>query len=81
MVILITAVSLLSLLVYFGPGGGSFDILGQALVNRLTAYPQAQAIMAVVEKFFKRDAYALIFALLGVMGLAYTIPQTYSLNT
>ncbi|HEC13928.1 MAG TPA: CDP-alcohol phosphatidyltransferase family protein [Acidiferrobacteraceae bacterium] len=68
------AITLLSLLVYFGPGGGSFDVVGQALVNRLAAYPRTQTIITVVEKFFKRDAYAFIFALLGIIGLAYVIP-------
>ncbi|NOZ09954.1 MAG: CDP-alcohol phosphatidyltransferase family protein [Gammaproteobacteria bacterium] len=69
-----TAIGLLSLLVYFGPGGGSFDIVGQALVTRLAAFPRAQKIMAIIEKCFKRDAYALCFALLGAIGLAYAIP-------
>jgi phosphatidylglycerophosphate synthase len=61
------------LLVRFGPGGGSFDILGRAIDNRIQHYPRWQLVIPA-RKLFKRDFYALFFALLGALGLAKIIP-------
>ncbi len=61
------------LLVRFGPGGGSFDILGRAIDNRIQRYPRWQLVIPA-RKLFKRDFYALFFAVLGALGLAKIIP-------
>ena len=61
------------LLVRFGPGGGSFDILGRAIDNRIQDYPRLQLVIPA-RKLFKRDFYALFFAVLGALGLAKVIP-------
>jgi phosphatidylglycerophosphate synthase len=65
---------LMMLLVRFGPGGGSFDILIRAIEIRIQRFPRLQTLMPVALKLFKRDFYALVFAVLGALGLAKFIP-------
>ncbi len=65
---------LLMLLVRFGPGGGSFDILARAIEVRIVGRPRLQRLVAGSMKLFKRDFYALLFAVLGVLGFARIIP-------
>lgn len=62
------------LLVRFGPGGGSFDILARAVELRIHQYPRLKTLVAAGAKLLKRDFYALFFAVLGVLGLARVIP-------
>jgi len=70
----LTAVVLMTIIVRLGPGGGSFDIVGKALMQRLAAYPRAHRLMGVLDKIAKRDFYAFAFALMGLAGLALYIP-------
>ncbi len=67
------AVLSMMLLVRFGPGGGSFDVLGRAIDIRIRNYPRLQLVIPI-RKLFKRDFYALFFAILGAFGLAEFIP-------
>ncbi len=64
---------LMMLLVRFGPGGGSFDILGEAIDRRVGRFAWSRSI-ATARQLFKRDFYAFFFAVLGVLGLARLIP-------
>ena len=64
---------LMMLLVRYGPGGGSFDILGRAIDIRIERYPRLQRLLPL-RKVVKRDFYALVFAVLGALGMAKVIP-------
>jgi CDP-L-myo-inositol myo-inositolphosphotransferase len=75
-----SAVVLMTVIVRLGPGGGSFDIVGQALMQRLATYPRARRVMAVLDKLARRDFYAFAFALMGVAGLAVYIPWVLAIG-
>ncbi len=64
----------MTLLLYLGPKGGSFDVLGRALAENFAAKPPLQRGMVWVEHFFKRDFFALFFALLALAGHVTAIP-------
>jgi hypothetical protein len=65
-----SAMLLMTLLLRLGPRRGSFDVLRNALELRLARTPRLRRVVMTVEKMFKRDFYALFFAVLCVLGLA-----------
>lgn len=68
-------ITAMALLVRFGPRGGSFDVMPQALAVRLAAMPRLRRVVLIVEKGFKRDVYALAAALFCVFGFAWLLPR------
>ena len=64
----------MSALLYFGPGGGSFDILGTTIKKRLNGKPFANQIFSNAERLFKRDFFALLFFILALFGQSAVIP-------
>lgn len=69
------AMLLMATLLRLGPRRGSFDVLRNALEQRLAPLPRFRSVVMTVEKLFKRDAYALFAAVLCVSGLAWAIPR------
>ena len=64
----------LALLIRIGPGGGSFDVLTIAYSRKFADHRTARALGGVFGCVMKRDFFALLFAVLGVVGLAWLIP-------
>ncbi len=71
----VIGVSLMALLLYFGPGGGDFDILAYILRKRFEGNPRLLKIFNFSNYCLKRDAFAFIFAVYGVLGLGKYIPE------
>ncbi len=70
----ILGIGSMSALLYFGPGGGSFDVLGTTIKKRLVDRPRAHMIFTYAERLFKRDFFALLFFILALFGMSTMIP-------
>jgi CDP-L-myo-inositol myo-inositolphosphotransferase len=70
----LVAMATMALALHFGPGGGSFDVLQLTIRHRLQRSPRLARAFNVVNAFFKRDMFALVFAVIGAVGCAYAIP-------
>ena len=70
----VMGVLLMTALLYFGPGGGRFDILANTIRQRYTNRPQMLKIFNFCNYFIKRDAFAFLFAIYGLLGLGKYIP-------
>lgn len=68
-------VLMMAALLYFGPGGGRFDILANTIKQRFIGKPRLLKIFNAINYSLKRDAFALLFALLGVFGFGKYIPE------
>ncbi len=68
-------VLLMTALLYFGPGGGRFDILSTTIRNRFQYKPRLLKIFNFCNYFLKRDAFAFLFAVYGLLGLGKYIPE------
>jgi hypothetical protein len=53
---------------HFGPGGGSFDVLQMTIRRRLRHSRPLAKLFGIINAVFKRDLFALLFAVLGVSG-------------
>jgi len=73
-VIALTSVSLMSFILWIGPGSGSFDVLQIVIRQRLARFKASTCIFNFINALLKRDLFAFAFALLGVIGFAYLIP-------
>ncbi len=62
-------------LLYFGPGGGRFDVLSDTIRLRFKDRPDLMKIFNFCNYFLKRDAFAFIFAVFGLLGLGKNIPD------
>jgi CDP-L-myo-inositol myo-inositolphosphotransferase len=62
------AITAMAAALHFGPGGGSFDVLQMTIRRRLRHSPPLAKLFGVINAAFKRDLFALLFALLGVSG-------------
>ncbi|MCF8474354.1 MAG: CDP-alcohol phosphatidyltransferase family protein [Emcibacter sp.] len=71
----LTGVLLMTALLYFGPGGGRFDILATTIRERFDGKPHLLRIFNFCNYFLKRDAFAFLFAIYGVLGLGKYIPE------
>jgi len=74
-VLAMIGVSLMTLLVYFGPGGGDFDILAGIIKKRFEGKPRLLKIFNFSNYCLKRDFFAFLFAVLGLLGLGKYIPE------
>ncbi|MFC7050732.1 CDP-alcohol phosphatidyltransferase family protein [Emcibacter nanhaiensis] len=74
--LVLTGILMMTLLLYFGPGGGSFDILAQTIRTRLAHSPFWLSTFNNLNYFFKRDCFAFIFAVVGLLGLERLIPAS-----
>lgn len=74
-ILAMVGVSLMTLLVYFGPGGGDFDILADILKKRFEDKPRLLKIFNFSNYCLKRDFFAFLFAVLGILGLGKYIPE------
>ena len=72
--LVLSGILMMTLLLYFGPGGGSFDILAQTIRARLHDSPFWLSTFNNLNYFFKRDCFAFIFAVVGLFGLERLIP-------
>jgi CDP-L-myo-inositol myo-inositolphosphotransferase len=68
------AMGTMALALHFGPGGGSFDVLQVTVRHRLQSSPRVARAFGFINAFFKRDMFALVFAVIGAAGFAYAIP-------
>jgi len=68
-------VALMTMLMFFGPGGGDFDVLANIIKKRLEDKPRLLKIFNFSNYCLKRDFFAFLFAVLGVMGGAKYIPE------
>ncbi|VAV98826.1 hypothetical protein MNBD_ALPHA02-2240 [hydrothermal vent metagenome] len=68
-------VSLMTSLLYFGPGGGRFDILANTIRMHYLGRPILLKIFNFCNYCLKRDAFAFIFALFGLFGFGRYIPE------
>jgi O-antigen/teichoic acid export membrane protein/phosphatidylglycerophosphate synthase len=62
-------------LIYFGPGGGSFDILATTIRRRFMHSQNWLLIFQTFNSLLKRDFFAFIFAVFAVLGLIRFIPE------
>ncbi len=74
-ILALTGILLMTSLLYFGPGGGRFDILSITIRQRFADKPQLLRIFNFCNYFLKRDAFAFIFAVFALLGLAKYIPE------
>jgi phosphatidylglycerophosphate synthase len=74
-VALVAAVAMMTMAaaLHFGPGGGSFDVLQMTIRRRLQNSPPLAKLFVFVNAGFKRDLFALVFAILGITGHATAI--------
>ncbi|WP_417623644.1 CDP-alcohol phosphatidyltransferase family protein [Paremcibacter congregatus] len=63
-------------LLYFGPKGGSFDVLSLVIREKLLASERLTSVFTAVNYIMKRDFFALVFAILGMTGHALLIPYS-----
>lgn len=73
--LVICGVLAMTTVLYFGPKGGSFDILAKVIRKRIANNPSLDNLFNNINYAFKRDSFALLFAILGVLGLETTIPS------
>ena len=71
----LSGVLLMTALLYFGPGGGRFDILSITIRERFSQKQHLLKIFNFCNYFLKRDAFAFLFAIYGVLGLGKYIPE------
>ncbi|WP_321391132.1 CDP-alcohol phosphatidyltransferase family protein [Emcibacter sp.] len=74
--LVLSGILMMTSLLYFGPGGGSFDVLAQTIRKRLGNHPFWLATFNNLNYFFKRDCFAFIFAIVGLLGLERLIPAS-----
>jgi len=74
-VLALMGVLLMTALIYFGPGGGRFDVLADVIRARYTERPVLSKIFNFSNYCLKRDFFAFLFAVLGVFELAKYIPE------
>ncbi|WP_417318258.1 CDP-alcohol phosphatidyltransferase family protein [Emcibacter sp.] len=74
--LVLSGILMMTALLYFGPGGGSFDVLAQTIRERLKNNPFWLATFNNLNYFFKRDCFAFIFAIVGLLGLERLIPAS-----
>ncbi|MCF6215531.1 MAG: CDP-alcohol phosphatidyltransferase family protein [Emcibacter sp.] len=76
-VIILALMGIISMtsLLYFGPGGGRFDILSITIRQRFANKPHLLRIFNFCNYFLKRDAFAFLFAVFALLGLAKYIPE------
>lgn len=67
---MLTGTALMYLVLYFGPGGGSFDILSIIIRKKIGKNEDLLRSFNFVNYLLKRDTFALIFAVLGLSGYA-----------
>lgn len=75
------AIVIMTMVLRFGPGGGSFDVLQLTLQRRLAPYPRLARVFVLAHAAFKRDLFALLFALLGLSGTPQAIPWLLAFGT
>lgn len=71
----LAGVLLMTALLYFGPGGGRFDVLSVTIRGRFTDRPHLLNIFNFCNYFLKRDAFAFLFAVFGLLGFGKYIPE------
>jgi phosphatidylglycerophosphate synthase len=73
-VVALAGIALMTFVVWKGPKGGSFDVLQLTIRRRLNEWPIVSRLFEVLNTIMKRDFFALMFALLGLAGVAFVIP-------
>lgn len=68
------AISLMSVLLYYGPKGGSFDVLAMVIRHKMQSSQHLLKIFTGVNYVLKRDFFALVFAIVGMSGQILLIP-------
>lgn len=71
----LTGVMLMTMLLYFGPGGGRFDILAETIRAHYMTRPFLLKVFNFCNYCLKRDAFAFIFAVFGLFGFGKYIPE------
>jgi len=74
-VLALMGITLMSTLLYFGPGGGRFDVLSITIRQRFIHKPYLLSVFNFCNYFLKRDAFAFIFAVYSLLGLGKYIPE------
>ncbi len=68
--LMLTGTGLMYIILYFGPGGGSFDILSIVIRKKIGKNKVLLKSGNFLNYFMKRDTFALVFAVLGICGYA-----------
>lgn len=68
--LMLTGAALMYIILYYGPGGGSFDILSIVIRKKMGNNKILLRSCKFLNYLFKRDTFALVFAVLGISGYA-----------
>lgn len=74
--LVLLGIGMMTALLYFGPKGGSFDVLALVIRKRLHRSHRLTNLFTGINYVMKRDFFALIFAILGMTGQALLIPYS-----
>lgn len=74
--LVLSGISLMILLLYYGPKGGSFDVLALVIRQRTQSSERLGKTFTSINYVMKRDFFALFFAILGMSGQAALIPYS-----
>tara|TARA_R110002096_G_scaffold432240_1_gene648622 strand:+ start:34417 stop:35592 length:1176 start_codon:yes stop_codon:yes gene_type:complete len=73
--LMLTGAALMYIILYFGPGGGSFDILSIVIRKKIGKKKDLLRSFVFFNYLLKRDTFALVFAVLGISGYAGLIVE------
>lgn len=68
--LMLTGTALMYSILYFGPGGGSFDILSIVIRSKIGEKKDLLRSFNFANYLLKRDTFAFVFAVLGIIGYA-----------
>lgn len=74
LILALLGIGAMSALLYFGPGGGSFDVLAKVIKSRFKNKASLLSTFETLNNLFKRDFFAFFFMVLALLGLEKLIP-------
>lgn len=69
----ISGVTMMTMVLSYGPGGGSFDILAKTIERKVRGNPRSLRLFHMINYILKRDSFALIFLLISLAGYPQAI--------
>ena len=73
-ILALLGIGMMTALLSFGPGGGSFDILAKVIKHRFKHTTWLLSAFDSLNNLFKRDFFAFFFMVLALLGLQILIP-------
>ena len=74
LILALLGIGAMTALLYFGPGGGSFDVLAKVIKSRFRNKAGLLSTFETLNNLFKRDFFAFFFMVLALFGLQILIP-------